>query len=122
MAGPNDMPNGLNFTVDKENLYREESITDLRIASIQKLTPIKPDGSTDDNRETVFIARTQLNSPQGPIPIQARLEAKSLDEAMDMFPGAMEAETKKVAEAFKKMQDQQQKKQDSRIIVPGMNN
>lgn len=123
MAGTNEMPNGLNFTVDKENLYREESVTDLKIANIQKLIPIKSDGSTDDNRETVFIARTQLNSPQGPIPIQARLEeAKSLDQAMDMFPKAMEAETKKVAEAFKRMQEQQQKKQDSRIIMPGMNN
>ena len=125
MAGTNEMPVGLNFTVDKENLYREESVTDLKIANIQKLIPIKSDGSTDDNRETVFIARTQLNSPKGPIPIQAKLEAKSLDEAMDMFPKAMETETQKVAEAFKKMQEQQeqqQKKQDSRIIVPGMNN
>ncbi len=121
MAGTNEIPVDLNFTVDKENLYREESVTDYKIANIQKLIPIKSDGSTDDNRETVFIARSQLNSPQGPIPIQARLEAKSLEEAMDMFPKAMETETKKVAKAFKRMQEQQKKK-DSRIIVPEMNN
>ncbi len=122
MTGNGGLPGGLNFAVDKENLYREESVTDLKTATIQKLIPIKADGSVDDNRDFVFIGRTQLNSPQGPVPIQAKLEGKTLDEAMDLFPAAMEAETQKVVEAFKKMQEQQQKKQDSRIIVPGMNN
>jgi hypothetical protein len=122
MTGTNGMPAGLNFTIDKENLYREESITDLKIANIQKLVPIKSDGTADENREPVFIGRTQLNSPQGPVPIQSKLEAKSFEEAMDMFPKAMASETQKVVAAFKKMQEQQQqKKQDSRIIVPGMN-
>lgn len=122
MAENGGQTGDFNFIVDKENLYQEESITDLKIATIQRLVPIKPDGSTDDGRDTVFIGRTQLNSPQGPVPIQAKLEAKSLEEAMDLFPAAMEAETRKVVEAFKKMQEQQQQKQDSRIIVPGMNN
>lgn len=119
------LPGGLDFTVDKDNLYKEEMVTDLKIANIQTLTPIKPDGSVDDSRECVYIGRAQLNSPQGPVPIQAKLEAKSFEEAMELFPKAMEAETQKVVEAFKRMQEQQQKqqqKQDSRIIVPGMNN
>lgn len=122
MTGNDGLPGGLNFTVDKDNLYREESVTDLKIANIQKLIPIKPDGSTDEGRETVFVGRTQLSTPQGPVPIQAKLEAASIEEAMDMFPKAMEVETQKMVEAFKKMQEEQQKKQDSRIIVPGMNN
>ena len=120
MVGNGGTPDNLDFTVDKNNLYRDETITDLKSANIQKFIPIKPDGSDDDSRGVVFIGRTQLNTPQGPIPIQARLEAKTLDEAMDLFPQAMETETQKVVEAFKKMQEQQQKKQDSRIIVPGM--
>lgn len=115
-------PGNLNFTVDKKNLYREEAVTDLKIASIQRLIPIHLDGSEDSTREPIFLGRTQLSTPQGPIPIQAKLEAKTLEEAMDIFPKAMEAETRKVVESFRRMQEQQKKTKDSRIIVPGMRN
>jgi len=115
-------PGRMDFTVDKNDLYREESVTDLKIANIQRLVPVHLDGSEDESRETIFLGRTQLSTPQGPIPIQAKLTAKTLEEAMDVFPKAMEAETQKVVESFKKMQEQQQKAEKSRIIVPGMNN
>lgn len=115
-------PGNLEFTVDKTNLYREESVTDLKIANIQKLIPVHLDGSEDNTREIIFIGRTQLSTPQGPVPIQAKLEAKTLDEAMDLFPKAMELETQKVVESFKRMQEQQKKPEESRIIMPGMNN
>jgi hypothetical protein len=117
-------PSSIDFTVDKENLYREESITDLKIASIQRLIPVNLDGSEDNSRTTIFLGRSQLSTPQGPVPIQAKLEANTLKEAMDQFPKVMENETHKVIESFKKMQEQQeqQKKADqSRIIVPGNN-
>lgn len=120
MAGNSGTPNGLDFTVNKDNLYRQESITDLKSANIQTLIPVKTDGSDDDTRKTIYIGNTQLNTPQGPVPIQANLEADSFDEAMDLFPKVMEVETQKVIEAFKKLQEQQKQKQDSRIIVPGM--
>jgi hypothetical protein len=118
-------PDNLNFEVDKNNLYREESVTDLKIANIQRLIPVSLDGTEDSSRETIFLGRTQLSTPQGPVPIQAKLEAKTLEEAMDVFPKAMEAETQKVVESFKQMQEQQEqqkKAEQSRIIVPGMNN
>ena len=118
-------PGSLNFEVDKSNLYREESVTDLKIANIQRLVPVHLDGSEDSSREAIFLGRTQLSTPQGPIPIQAKLAAKTLEEAMDIFPKAMEAETQKVVESFKQMQEQQQqqkKAEQSRIIIPGMNN
>ena len=118
-------PGSLNFEVDKNNLYREQSVTDLKIANIQQLSPVNLDGTEDKTRETIFIGRTQLSTPQGPVPIQAKLEAKTLDEAMDNFPKAMEAETQKVVESFRRMQEAQAKKkksEQSRIIVPGLNN
>ena len=31
--------------VDRDNLYREEVVTDLKVATIRKLVPIRPDGS-----------------------------------------------------------------------------
>jgi len=122
MNSNSGQPGKLDFAVDKNNLYREESVTDLKIATIQRLIPVTLDGSEDSSREPIFIGRTQLNSPQGPIPIQAKLMAKTLETAMDIFPEAMEAETQKVVAHFKQMQEQQKKEKESRIIVPGMNN
>jgi len=113
-------PSSIDFQVDKENLFREETITDLKIATIRKLIPIKADGSDDSDRDIMFIGTTQLGTPQGPIPMQAVLEAATFEQAMAAFPMAMEVETKKVVENFKRMHEQQKKAQDSKIIMPGM--
>lgn len=120
MSGNGGSPINIDFQVDKKNLYREETFTDLKIASIQKVTPIHPDGSEDTSRDAFYVGSTQLGTPHGPVPIQARLEGATLDQAMDAFPQAMEAETKKVVQQFKKMQAEENKSKDSRIIVPGM--
>lgn len=124
MSGNGGAPGSIDFMVDKENLYREETVTDLKIATIRRLFPVNLDGSEDNTRETIFIGSTQLGTPQGPIPMQAKLEASSLEEAMELFPKAMEIETQKVVESFKRMQqqqEQQKKADDSRIIIPGVN-
>ncbi|MCP3942827.1 MAG: cytoplasmic protein [Desulfobacteraceae bacterium] len=121
MGDNSGAPNNLDFQVDKTNLYREISITDLKIANIRQLIPVNVDGSDDTSRETIFIGNTQLGTPQGPIPMQAKLEASSMEEAMDLFPKAMELETKKVIESFKRMEAQQKKEKESKIIMPGMN-
>ena len=116
-------PNSLDFIVDKDNLYKEENFTDYKIASIRRLTPVNMDGSVDESRRQIFFGSSTLNSPQGPVPIQAKLEADSLEEAIDKFPKAMDEETKKVIAAFKRMaeqQAQQEQAQKSNIILPGM--
>lgn len=112
----------IDFTVDTKNLYREESITDLKVASVRKLIPVNPDGSDDTTRSPIFLGQTQLMSPEGPIPIQAKLAANKLEEAWVEFPKTMQAKLAEIVEQMKKMQAEQQKKaaQDgSRIIVPG---
>ena len=43
------------IAVDQNNLYREETFTDLKVASIRRLTPIKPDGSDDFTRPAIFV-------------------------------------------------------------------
>lgn len=115
--------NDINFQIDRNNLYREESVTDLKIGSIRRLIPIKADGSADESRPEVFIGNTQLMSPEGPLPIQAFLEAKSLEEAMDVFPDAMKRALSEMIEELREMQKKQQQQRqgrdDSRIIVPG---
>ena len=120
MVNKGGEPNNLDFQVDKTNLYREISITDLKIANIRQLIPVNIDGTDDTSRETIFIGNTQLGTPQGPIPMQAKLEASTMEEAMNLFPKAMELETQKVIENFKRM-EAQQKKEKSNIIMPGLN-
>ena len=56
----------IDFNVDRDNLYREEGITDLKTASIRRLIPIKADGSTDASRTAIFVGSTQLMTPEGP--------------------------------------------------------
>ena len=85
----------INLNIDRNNLYREDSVTDIKVAAIRRLTPIKADGSDDDSRDPMFMGQTQLMSPSGPILLQSLLEARTLEEAMDKFPDAMQKEVDK---------------------------
>jgi len=111
----------LEFKVDTNNLYREDAITDLKVASIRRMIPVTADGQDDPSRSPIFFGHTQIITPQGPLPLQAKLMANNLDEAIETFPKAMEQEMAKMVEQIRKMQEEEQKKQsdDSRIIVPG---
>ncbi|MFO7931450.1 MAG: cytoplasmic protein [Desulfosalsimonas sp.] len=106
------MPNGaegqnIDFTVNRDNLYREESVTDLKVASIRKMVPIKPDGSDDPQRSEVFFGSTQLMTPEGPLPLQSELSATTLEEAMNEFPSAMQKALEQTIDRLKQMQQQQ---------------
>jgi len=113
----------IDFTINKQDLYREDSVTDLKKGAIRRLTPINADGTEDKSRTAMFIGHTQLMSPEGPIPIQTPLDANSLEEAIDIFPEMMQRALSEVVENFLKMQKQEQhqkqQKDDSRIIIPG---
>jgi hypothetical protein len=109
-----DEINAIELHVDQDNLYLEETFTDLDMASIRRLTPVKPNGIKDKSRKPIFVGHTQLMTPQGAFPIQSQLEAKSLKEAMENFPEAMKISIEKMLENLKQMQQ----KEESRIIVP----
>jgi len=111
----------IDFKVDSTSLYREDAITDLKVASIRRMVPVTANGQDDPSRSPVFFGHTQILTPQGPLPLQAKLMANNLAEAIQVFPEAMEREMAQMVEQIRKMQEQEQKKQrdDSRIIVPG---
>jgi hypothetical protein len=114
--------NQIDFTVKKNNLYREENISDLESASILRFTPIKPDGTVDESREKIFVGHTRLVTPQGPVPLQAPLKASTLEEAIENFSDAMQHAMEEMIENVKKMQQEQEKsnqKEASHIVVPG---
>jgi len=100
--------------VDKNNLYREDVFTDLKVATIRRLTPVKADGSTDGLRETLFSAETQILTPQGPLPIHVPIEAKTLDEAIEKFPAAVQQGVERLVEEAREMRRQA----SSRIVTP----
>jgi len=105
----------LEIRVDVANLYKEEVVTDLKVASIRQLTPIKPDGSPDASRELLFVGQTQLMSQAGPLPVQCDIVAKTLEEAVEKFPEAIQLAVEKMIEEAREMQRQEM----SRIVVPG---
>ena len=111
----------IDFKVDTANLYREDAITDLKVASIRRMVPVTANGQDDPSRSPVFFGHTQILTPQGPLPLQAKLMANNLSEAIQVFPEAMEREMAQMVEQIRRMQEQEQNKQrdSSRIIVPG---
>lgn len=103
------------LTVDENNLYLEESFTDLKFASIRRLTPVKPNGIKDKNRKPIFMGQTQIMTPQGPLPIQSLLNAGNLKDAMKEFPSAMQKAMEAMLQELQKLRQ----KEESRIILPG---
>lgn len=117
-----EQSNAVDFKIERSNLYREESFTDLKVGSIRRLTPVKPDGSEDKTRKKIFVGQTNIVTPQGPLPIQGVIQAKELQQAIKKFPEAMEAAMDRLIEEAKKYQEEKQtqiEKPESRIIVPG---
>lgn len=113
-ANPETSPLG-DMNVDQDNLYREETFTDLKIASIRRLTPVRPDGSDDPERPLMFVGETTLMSARGPLPINTPIEAASLEEAFEAFPTAIQQAVERLMEEAREMQRQEA----SRIVVPG---
>jgi len=103
------------IAVDPDNLYREETFSDLKVASIRRLTPVTADGLDDPSRPTMFVGETTLMSQRGPLPINCPIEATTLPEAMDAFPQAVNAAVERLMEEAREMQRQEA----SRIVVPG---
>ncbi len=110
----NERPSPDELKVDKANLYREENYTDLRVGSIRRLIPVKPDGSPDPDRKAIFVAQTNAMTQAGLVPLDARIEASSLEEAIEKFPEAVRAAMARLVETVREIQRQEA----SRIIVP----
>lgn len=103
------------IAVDKSNLYREETYSDLKVASIRRLTPVLESGAIDDSREEIFIGETTLMSQRGPLPVSAPIAARTLSEAFDKFPEAVNQAVEQMIEQARELQRQEA----SRIVVPG---
>jgi hypothetical protein len=100
--------------VDRDNLYREDVYTDLRIATIRVLTPVRADGSPDSGRPTLFMGQTQILSNAGPLPVSCPLEAATLEDAIRRFPRAVNEAVERLVDEAREIQ----RREVSRIVVP----
>ena len=101
--------------VDTANLYREEMFTDLRVATLRRLVPVRLDGTDDPSRPILFSAQTTLMTQAGPVPVSAAIEATTLAEAAQKFPEAIQAAVERLVEEARELQ----RREMSRIVVPG---
>jgi hypothetical protein len=113
--------NGIDFFINPDALYREESFTDLQSGAVRRLVPVRADGSADEARTPIFIGTAQVLTPDGPLPIQAVLPANNLKEALAAFPGAMQVALEEMIGELEKMQREQPDAsgEKSRIVIPG---
>jgi hypothetical protein len=100
--------------VDTSRLYREEVFTDLRIATIRRLTPVRADGTPDPSRPALYSAQTTLMSQAGPLPVEAPIDAASLEEAAAKFPAAIQEAVDRLLEEAREIR----RREASRIVVP----
>ena len=101
--------------MEADSLYREETYTDRRVGTLQILTPVKADGTTDESRQPVFVGQTQILTPAGALPLSFELEAASLEEAIGQFGDGAKAA---LAGAMQRLEEMRREAASS-IIVPG---
>lgn len=100
--------------IDRSNLYREDTFTDLKVGSLRRLMPVTVEGERDLSRAVVFVAQTQLMSQYGPVPVQAEIEAGTLEEAIAAFPDAIREAVDQLMDEAREMRRQEM----SRIVMP----
>ena len=106
--------NSTELKLDPDKLYLEEVLTDRRIGTLRRLTPVTKDGKTDAARAVVYVGETQIMTPAGSIPIGFEIGAGSLEEAAEKFgPAAKEAIDRTVREL-----QELRRQASSSIVVP----
>ncbi len=109
-------PNGKEIQMDAGNLYREETITDMKAGTLRKLVPVTAEGADDPSREAIFTAVTQVMTPGGVLPLSGEVHgAKTLAEAIEGFPAAIKQALSDLREEMEAMQ----RERASQIVVPG---
>lgn len=101
--------------IDANDMYREESFSDLKVGSIRKLIPVTAQGEDDDSRPVRFEGSASLMTPAGSLPLSFELEADDLAGAIEQFPEAVNGAAERAIDELREMQRQQSQK----IQVPG---
>ena len=110
----NSDPKSTELKLDPDKLYLEEILTDRRVGTLRRLTPVTRDGAPDAMRPVAYVGETQILTPAGSIPIAFEIEADSLGEAAEKFAAlAKEAIDRTVREL-----QELRRQASSQIVVP----
>jgi hypothetical protein len=99
--------------MNADDLYNEEIFTDRRVGTIQRLTPVKPDGSRDAARDILYVGQAQVMTPAGALPLSFEIPAQSLADAVEGFGPAAESA---VQETMQRLQDMRREAAGSLIL------
>lgn len=103
------------ITMDGANLYSEETFTDRKVGTLQRLSPITADGEPDAARPVIYVGQTQILTPGGALPLSFEVEAASLEEAVSKFGEGAQA----AVETTMQRLDELRRQSASSLIVPG---
>ena len=110
----NSEPKSTELKLDPDKLYLEEVLTDRRIGTLRRLSPVTRDGAPDATRAVSYVGETQILTPAGSIPIAFEIEAASLGEAAEKF-GALAKEA--IDRTVRELQELRRQASSS-IVVP----
>jgi len=101
--------------LDTDNMYREETYTDLKVGSIRRMIPVTAEGDDDSSRSVRYEGQASLMTPAGNLPLSFELEVDNLADAIAQFPDAVNAAAERAIDELKELQRQQ----SQQIQVPG---
>lgn len=110
-----DNPSTEEISMDNNNLYRDESFTDRRVGSIQRLSPVTANGDADASRDVIYVGQTQIMTPSGALPLSFEIAAESLSDAVEKFGANAEQALQDTMARLEEMRREAQ----SSLIVPG---
>ncbi|MBX9903364.1 MAG: hypothetical protein K2Y31_03335 [Burkholderiales bacterium] len=102
--------------MDATALYREDIVTDRKVGTIRRMTPLKSDGTDDATRPTLYVGEAQIMTNAGPLPINFEIEAPNLGAAVEKFGDAAKEAVERTVRELQELRRQQA----SSIVVPGM--
>jgi hypothetical protein len=103
------------IAMDGAGLYKEETFTDRRVGTLQRLTPITAAGESDATRPVLYVGQTQVLTPAGALPLSFEVPAASLEDAVAQF-GEL---ARQALERTMRRLEELRREQASSIIVPG---
>jgi hypothetical protein len=103
------------IAMDSTGLYQEETFTDRRVGTLQRLTPITAAGARDPARPVLYVGQTQVLTPAGALPLSFEVAATSLEDAVAKFGDGAKIALERTMRRLEEMR----REQASSIIVPG---
>lgn len=101
--------------MDATSLYREEVYTDRAAGTLRVLVPVKPDGSSDSARPTLYLGEAQILTNMGPLPISFEVDATTLAEAVANYGEAAKVGVERAVRELQELRRQA----SSSIVLPG---